>query len=204
MNTLNASTNFTGFQLHLGRSPRVIPPLVPATLPAELQDAVIVAADIINKLQNNVSEACDNLLYAKIQQSHHSCVTSSPDTKYKLNDMVMLLTTNRRREYKKKGEKRTTKFFPHWDGPFHVTDVHPEASTYTLDIPTNAYPVYHASELKLHLANNPLLFPNRQLPQPGLMVTKNGLKKFAVDEIIDSRCRGRDWQFLVRWLWAST
>jgi len=200
MNTVNTSTNFTGFQLHLGRSPRVIPPLVPSKLPTNLQDAAITATETIDRLLDDVADARDNLLHAKIQQSHHARDAHNPDPNYQINDMVMLSTTNRRRKYKKKGEKRTTKFFRRWDGPFRITDVHPEASTYTLDIRTNAYPVYHASELKPHHSNDPLLFPNCQLPQPGPIVTKDGLEEFSVDEIIDSRRRGRGWQFLVRWL----
>jgi hypothetical protein len=112
----------------------------------------------------------------------------------------MLSTKHRRHEYKKKGEKRTAKFFPRWDGPFRVTHSHPEASTYTLDIRSNAYPVYHASELKAHLANDPVLFPGREFSQPGPVLTANGLEEHLIDEIIDSRRRGRGWQFLVRWV----
>jgi hypothetical protein len=73
--------------------------------------------------------------------------------------MVMLSTTNRRHEYKKKGEKRVTKFLPQWAGPYKITDTHPEASTYTLQLNTNAYPMFHVSQLKWHLDNNPILFP---------------------------------------------
>ena len=112
----------------------------------------------------------------------------------------MLSTKHRRHEYKKKGEKRTAKFFPRWDGPFRVTHSHPEASTYTLDIRTNAYPLYHASELKPHLANDPTLFPSREFSQPGPILTPDGLEEHTVEEIIDSRRRGCGWQFLVRWL----
>jgi len=97
-------------------------------------------------------------------------------------------------------EKRTAKFFPRWDGPYVVTDVHPEVSTYTLDIPTNAYPVFHTSELKPHLDNDTSLFPNRELLQPGPTITADGLQEYTVEEIIDSQRRGRGWQFLVRWL----
>jgi hypothetical protein len=112
----------------------------------------------------------------------------------------MLSTKHRRHQYKKRGEKRTAKFFPRWDGPFQVTHSHPEASSYTLDIWTNAYPVYHASELNPHLANNSTLFPNCEFSQPGPILTANGLEEHTVEEIIDSRRRGCGWQFLVHWL----
>jgi len=200
MNTVNASTRFSGFQLHLGRSPRVVPPIVPSALPAELQDAAKMAGDTIMRLTNDVAEARDNLLLTKITQAHHMASARAPDPGYKKGNFVMLSTTNRRHEYKKKGEKRTAKFFPRWDGPYRITECHTEASTYTLDIPTDAYPTFHAAQLKQHVVNDPSLFPSREFKQPGPILTANGLEEYLVDKIIDSRRRGRGWQFLVRWL----
>lgn len=199
MNTVNSSTGFSGFQLHLGRSPRIIPPLFTTDMPEDLQDAAKLATNLLNQLANDVTEAQDNLLQAKISQAHHADTSRRPDPHYEVNDLVMLSTANRRHEYKKKGEKRTAKFFPRWDGPYRITHVHPEASTYTLDIPTNAFPVYHVSELKTHHANDPLLFPSRELTQPAPILTADGLEEYLVDEILDVRRRGRGWQFLVRW-----
>jgi hypothetical protein len=72
MNTVNASTNFSGFQLHLGRLPWVIPPMIPSDLPIELANAGQLAAKILNNLEHNVAHAHDNLLHAKIQQAHHA------------------------------------------------------------------------------------------------------------------------------------
>jgi len=199
MNTINASTKFSGFQLHLGRSPRVIPPIIPQTLPLELLNAADTAMTTIQQLTNDVAEARDNLLLTKITQTFHANASRGTDPNYKPGDLVMLSTKHRRHEYKKKGERRTAKFFPRWDGPFRITDSHPEASTYTLDIPTNAYPLYHSSELKPHTPNDPTLFPDREFSQPGPVLTANGLEEHAIEEIIDSRRRGRGWQFLVRW-----
>jgi hypothetical protein len=116
MNTVNASTGFSGFQLHIGRSPRIIPPLIPTELPAELQDAAETATTMINCLKDDVAQAHDNLLLAKITQAHHASGSCTPDLHFNVNDLVMLSTANRRHKYKKKGEKRTTKFFPRWDG----------------------------------------------------------------------------------------
>jgi len=200
MNTVNASTNYSGFQLHLGRAPHVIPPIIPDTLENIPLDATQTASQLIQILKDDVANAHNNLLHAKIQQVHHADSSRGPDPNYKVNDFVMLSTTSRWHEYKKKGEKCTAKFFPRWDGPYRVTDVHSEASTYTLDIRTNAFPVYHASELKPHHVNDPLLFPNRQPLQPGSILTTDSLEEYTVDEITDSRRRGRGWQFLVRWL----
>jgi hypothetical protein len=70
MNMLNTSTGFSNFQLHLGRTPRIIPPLIPQNIPAELQTASSSAETIINQLSNDVAEAQDNLLQAKVFQAH--------------------------------------------------------------------------------------------------------------------------------------
>jgi hypothetical protein len=68
MNMVNASTGYSGFQLHLGRSPRVIPPIVPSTLPKDLADADQTATSVINMLTNDFADARDNLLLSKILQ----------------------------------------------------------------------------------------------------------------------------------------
>jgi hypothetical protein len=61
MNTINASTKFSGFQLYLGHSPRLIPSLNrPATILAQ------PAGDFIEHLQHNVEDVKDNLMLAKI------------------------------------------------------------------------------------------------------------------------------------------
>jgi hypothetical protein len=91
------------------------------------------------------------------------------------------------------------KFFPWWDGPYRITDIHPEVSTYTLDIATNAYPVYHASKLKKYLANNDILFPSHALSQPKPVMTSDGLEEYMVKRISDLCHRGCSWQFLVHW-----
>jgi len=197
MNTVNLSTGFSCFQLHLGRSPRVLPPIVPDTLPADLQDAAQMATVLIQRLKDDVAEARDNLLLAKITQAHHSSTTRSPDLQYQEGDLMMLSTTTQQHKYKKKGEKRLAKFFPQWDRPYCVTKAHPEASTYTLNIQTNADPVYHTSKLKPHHANNDSLFPSRRLAQPGPILTPDGLEEYSIEEIINSRRRGRGWQFLM-------
>jgi hypothetical protein len=160
MNTVNTSTGFSGFQLHIGRSPRVIPPLIPTELPVELQDTAETATTMINHLKDDVAQARDNLLLAKITQTHHMSGSCAPDPHFKVDDLVMLSTANRCHEYKKKGEKCTAKFFPHWDGPFRITATHPEVSTYTLNIPTNQFPTYHVSKIKPHHPNDLSLFPS--------------------------------------------
>jgi hypothetical protein len=113
----------------------------------------------------------------------------------------MLSTLHHRQEFKKKGEKWAAKFFPHFDGPYQIIDAHTVSSNYTLELPNspNTYPTYPASELKPFLPNNTSLFPSHGLPRPDPILTPNGLEEYLVDEIIDSRKRGKCHQYLVRW-----
>src|ERR1700676_4123244 len=61
LNTVNASTGFTGFQLKTGHSPRIIPPLIPLAN-TENSDDVDRALRILKQLDDDVREAKDNLL----------------------------------------------------------------------------------------------------------------------------------------------
>jgi len=47
MNTVNASIGSSGFQLHLGCLPHVIPPMITESLPDELQEAMPTATSVI-------------------------------------------------------------------------------------------------------------------------------------------------------------
>jgi hypothetical protein len=143
-------------------------------------------AALIDRLKDDVAQARDSLLLAKITQVHHASRAWGPDPQFCINDLVMLATTNRWHEYKKKGEKRTAKFFLCWDGPYRVTGAHPEVSTYTLNIPMNQHLTFHASELKRHLANDAALFPSCELAQPGPILTPDGMEEYLVEQIIDS------------------
>jgi hypothetical protein len=96
MNMANKSTRFSGFQLHLGHSPHLIPPFVAAspTLLASNPhaDAKHTASKTITCLITDVAEAKDNLLLMKITQSHHADKSRGPDHPYHVNDLVMLST----------------------------------------------------------------------------------------------------------------
>jgi hypothetical protein len=137
-----------------------MPPIVPQSLPVDLQTAGDAATMIIDRLTNDVAQARDNLLLMKVTQAFHASTTRLLDPMYKKNNLVMLSMINQRHKYKKKGDKCSAKFFPRWDGPFRITDMHPEASTYTLNIKSNMYPMYHVSLLKPYHANNNELFPS--------------------------------------------
>ena len=148
MNTVNASTGFSGFQLKTGRSPRLIPPIAP--LPANATVEQITAHDIITRVALDVQEAQDNLLAAKIRQAYHANQHCAPEQVYTIGDLVMLSTENRRCNYKRKGKTCVAKFMPRNDGPYTIIDAFPERSEYTLKLPNNpnTFPGFHAHLLK--------------------------------------------------------
>jgi hypothetical protein len=109
MNTINSSTKFSGFQLHLGCLPCMIPSIMPNTLPDDLQDTARIALTVIQHISDDIAEAHDNLLLTKITQAHHASASHGPNPLYNEGDLA---TANCRHKYKKKGEKQSVKFFP--------------------------------------------------------------------------------------------
>jgi hypothetical protein len=71
MNTVNASTGFSAFQLCLGRSLRLILPLVPERLMEELVDvdSTECAMALLEQIWLDTEEAKDNLILAKTNQA---------------------------------------------------------------------------------------------------------------------------------------
>lgn len=201
MNTINGSTGFSPFQLHLGRSPRMLPSLLPTT-PVLQEPEHQRAHALLSQLTHDVMEAQDNLLLAKAAQATSVNKTRAPTIALQTGDRVMLATKHRRREYIQKGDKRVAKFMPRYDGPYTVVDTHPETSTYTLDLPNspNIFPTFHASQLRKYVANDSTLFPTREHPRPGPVVTENGQLENFIEKIIDERRVGRGKQYLVKWV----
>ena len=95
MNTVNALTGFFPFQLKTGRSPRIIPPLSPASSATrELPESEITACDIIQQLELDVKEAQDQLLAAKIRQAYYAKQHRGEEMIYDVGSLVMLSTKN--------------------------------------------------------------------------------------------------------------
>ncbi|KAJ8580336.1 hypothetical protein M405DRAFT_701891, partial [Rhizopogon salebrosus TDB-379] len=108
MNTVNASTGFSPFQLHMGRSPRMLPPIIPGDKVAEELDAARARA-LVTQLEQDVMEAQDNLLAAKSAQASNVNRHRSTNLVFQEGDRVMLATKHRRREYIQKGDNRVAK-----------------------------------------------------------------------------------------------
>lgn len=204
MSTKNASTGYAPFHLHIGRIPRLLPPLTTdhvQTTRDEFPNDVASALDAIVSLKTDVADAHDALLASRVTQANTANAHRTTDPCFKIGDMVYLSTAHRRREYLTGDTKRVAKFMPRFDGPYAVVSANPESSNYTLDLPehTNVYPTFHASELKRHVPNDAELYPSRELQRPGPIVTQAGTEEWEIERILDRRTRGRGHQYLVRW-----
>ena len=203
MNTINSSSGFSGFHLRLGRSPLIIPPIVPSLLEPNLKDTpeALHVESIITKLVSDMNEAKYNLLQAKVFQTHFANKSRRADFNFAICDKFMLLTLHCHQEYETKGDGCAANFFPCFDGPYIIINAHPETSNYTLELPNspNIFPMFHSSELKPFFHNDTSLFPSPELAEPQPIITPQGLEEYLIDEIIDSQRRGCGHQYLIWW-----
>jgi hypothetical protein len=146
MNSVNRSTGFTPFQLRFGRSPRVLPPLIPS---ARLTSTETLATDLLEHMQLSIAEAQDNLISTKVSQSFQANRTRTLTFPFKIGDRVVLLTLHCRRELKAGDSNRVAKFMARFDGPYVVKSTDKRHSTVTLDLPSlpHIFPVFHTSEI---------------------------------------------------------
>ena len=204
MNTVNASTGFSPFQLRYGRSPRIIPPVFKSMVDdvaADLGTGSIDATALLSRIDTDVMEAQDNLLLAKTTQAHHANTHRGDELPYHVGDKVLLSTFHWRRDYMQRGDNRVAKLMVRYDGPYTILEAWPETSTYRLDLPESSarLPVFHAALLRPFVANDGSLFPSRAHAQPGPIVTEDGVQEWYVERILDRQRRGRGYRYLVRW-----
>ena len=200
MNTVNKSTGFSPFQLCMGRSARVIPPLVCKEEPVDNKDK-IKAWKIIKDLKLLIMEAQDNLLYAKISQSSQANKNHTLTFPFSIGSRVRLSTLNQHKEFKTSGEKTVAKFMPRFDGPYTVTDINPDHSTVTLDLPNspNIFPTFPTSMVIPYIKNDPKLFPNREFSRPPALTMEDGSAEYLIRDIVDERRCGNGFRYLIRW-----
>lgn len=189
MNMVNTSTGYLPFQLQMGQSPRIIPPLMSEHQANVLQvypDAGAVMM-LVDKLNLDTKEAQDNLLAAKFAQAEFTNRHRGPEPKFKEGDHVMLSTKHQQCEYMQAKSGCVSKLMLRFDGPFLTMQAHPEKSNYTLHLPNEPkhFPTFHTSQLQSFVPNNNNLFPSRKLPQPGPVVTSEGQQEWLIDRIIN-------------------
>ncbi|KAG1836533.1 hypothetical protein F4604DRAFT_1521701, partial [Suillus subluteus] len=112
MSTVNASTGYSHFHLHLGHSPRLLPPLTPEgvkniqeSFPKDIENAL----EAIVSLKTDVADAHDALLATKISQANTANAHRGKEPDFAVDDLVYLSTAHRRREYLNGNNRRVAK-----------------------------------------------------------------------------------------------
>ncbi|GAA5973243.1 hypothetical protein JCM11641_003030 [Rhodosporidiobolus odoratus] len=112
---VNDSTGSTPFELVLGYTPTLSPPVPsePSSLPA--------VESTLSDRSSAISSARDALAAAKVRQAEQANRRRSPEVVFRVGDMVMVDSADRRSRYKTRGgERRAAKLFARWDGPYKV------------------------------------------------------------------------------------
>ncbi|GAA5826735.1 hypothetical protein JCM11251_002873 [Rhodosporidiobolus azoricus] len=192
---VNKSTGYTPFDLVFGYTPTLLPlPLSPpSSLPA--------VKALLEERKSKVSEARNALAAAKVRQAEQANRRRGADPEFKVGDLVMVDSADRRARYKTRGgDVWAAKLFPRWDGPYPVEVAFPDTSTYRLSLPPSdrAHPTFHSSKLKRYIPNDASLHANREQPRPE-PIDVEGEKEFKVEAIVDEKGQGTRCRFLVKW-----
>ncbi|KAF7771080.1 hypothetical protein Agabi119p4_7054 [Agaricus bisporus var. burnettii] len=191
MNTQNASTGLTGFQLRMGCSPRVIPPIYRdnSDLPTESPE------DFLFRVSSLEAQARDTLLQHKVLQAHQA--NKHRDTSpfpFVVGGRVKLSTANRRKKLSVEGAKRVAKLMPRFEGPYVIRAVNEENSTVTLEIPRRGHPngteSFHTSLVRQWVEDDAQVFDRPPLNDAG---------EAEVEEIVERRKIGRGWSYRVKY-----
>ncbi len=157
MNTTNASTGFSPFQLCFGKLLQLLPPFAgpPPTNSPEPHTQTI-----IDMMQPMEMEASDNLLTAKVSQAFHANITHTAHFPFKCGDKVLLSTVHCQQTHNSATTSHTAKFFPCFNRPYTITHTNKRHSTVTLELLKHLgnFPVFHTSKVQLFHPNNDGLF----------------------------------------------
>jgi hypothetical protein len=191
-NARNATTGVSPTELVFGSSLRLVPTqrLTSTTVPA--------VSEFLERIYESTQVAKDSHIVAKTRQAIQSNKDRREEPQYTIGDKVYLDTRNIRLKVKQKG--RSTKFYPRFVGPFPITHVNRETSTYTLDLPSEfrIHPRFHAKLIKPAHENDPALFPDREVTVPPPIDAEDN--QWEVQELLDHRTVRNKRHFLIRWV----
>jgi hypothetical protein len=204
MNTVNMPTGFLPFMLKTERAPKLILPIVLAEVAVDWSNEYtegVQAEALIKSIDEQVMEAQDCMLAAKISQVHHTNRDHEVEKPLGVGDKVLLATVHWWREYMQKRDGRCTKFMPRFDGPYEIIEAYPDSSMYKLKMPpsSHVHPTFHSSQLCPFLENVNELFVEQKLTPPSSIVTADGSTEYFIEQILDLWPHGWGWQYLVWW-----
>ncbi|GAA5977503.1 hypothetical protein JCM11641_000983 [Rhodosporidiobolus odoratus] len=192
---VNDVTGHSLFDLVLGFTPSLLPS--PSSPPSSLP----AVKAFLEERKIKIGEARDALAAAKVRQAEQANKRRGPDWEFKVGDLVMVDSADRRSRYKTKGgDVRAAKLFPRWDRPYPVEAAFASSSTYRLTLPPDdrAHPVFHSSKLKRYIPNDASLHSSREPPRPE-PIDVEGEKEYIVEAIVDEKGKGRRRRSLVKW-----
>ncbi|KAG2066015.1 hypothetical protein BDR04DRAFT_1031278 [Suillus decipiens] len=97
MSMTNTSTRYMPFHLHLGRMPRLIPPLSPnkvQDIRKDFPNDITNTLEAIISLKTDVADAHNALLASKIAQAHSANAHRSEEPSFEIGDLVYLSMAN--------------------------------------------------------------------------------------------------------------
>ncbi len=159
--------------------------------------------DFARRAHHNLMIARDAIIASRIMQTHHANRHRRRDDDINPDTLVYVSTENLSLP-----KARAKKLLPKFLGPYRVLAHHPEASSYTLDLPQELkqrriYPTFHVSKLRPHEPNDDTLFPHRETQHPFDMGAPDD-QEWLVDEILAHRWDDTTVSFLVKWNYGDS
>jgi hypothetical protein len=91
---------------------------------------------------------------------------------------------------------------PPFDGPYTILETNEATSSVKLELPPDSkvHPVFHTSLVLPYKENDSSLFPSHEFSKPLPVINKTGACEYFVRDIINKKCSGRGFKYLVRWV----
>jgi hypothetical protein len=181
-NSVNASTGHSPFYLNYGHHPATF-----LALTKPVTSVSPSAEQFIANLRDAHTAAIDAMRAAQAQQQAHANKHRRHVT-FAVGDQVLLSTANL--DLRLPGQ--SFKLMPRWSGPFPVTQVISDTA-YKLQLPDEwlqhrMHDVFHVSLLRPYRANDPEVFPDREvIDRPPPVLVAPGDETFEVEAIVGKR-----------------
>uniref|UniRef100_A0A8C6NLP1 Integrase catalytic domain-containing protein n=1 Tax=Nothobranchius furzeri TaxID=105023 RepID=A0A8C6NLP1_NOTFU len=180
----SSTTHMSPFEVCYGYQP-------PVFAHQEPKVAVPAAQSLVRCCKNAWIKAQASITRAKARYARQHLRRHRPGPSYVPGDKVWVSTADLRFRAKSKN------LAPRFLGPYTVQKVINPVS-YRLRLPATLriHPTFHISRLKPYVESS-LLPPPAPAPPPARFL--DGEPIYTIRRILDARCRGRGWQYLVDW-----